>query len=652
MNIRDIKGVGEKRAELLSRLGLNRVHDVLYDFPFRYRDRTKLQELFFNMPEGECLFKAKLVKKYVSRSAVFLQVQAEMVKIKITYFNAKFVADKFKVGEDYYFFGNVIDGSMANPEFASSIDDSFLRIVPVYHLTEGLSQYVAESIHRNALVLLKRHGIKENLPEFVFLERASEEEGESGPFYSDLSDSDRAFFESVSARKDAIIELHAPTSLEAVETAQRRIVLEELFNIFYKIMIRRDRSKVRPMKDLSWDALDRIPYELTGAQKRAIADIKADLESGYKMNRLVNGDVGCGKSAVAYVASRMVIEKGMQVLFMAPTTVLAQQLYEGYVALFGKKGAAFLSSKQSASEKKAVYEGAADGRIDIVFGTHAVLSENLKFKRLSLVITDEQQRFGIAQRLRALEKAQLGHNLYLTATPIPRTLALSFFADMDISRIDEMPRGRIPVKTIFIEEERIPKMLAFIQSRVDAGEQAYVVLPSIEAGKLNLKKVEARLKKRLNARIASVHGQMSQDEVDEVMAAFKRGDIDVLVATTIIEVGVDNPNATIMAIFESDRFGLSQLHQLRGRVGRGDAKSHCFLLSEAGETDRIEALLKNSDGFAIAERDLEIRGPGSFFGSDQSGRLKISFDFGTIDIARAQLVAKEAVRRQKHGRTV
>lgn len=626
MDIRSIKGIGEKRAELLHRMGLYTVADVVYDFPHRYRDRSRLTELFFEVPEGEVLFRARVLRKYLSKSALFLDVGTELVRLRVIFFNARFLYQKFTVGEEYYFFGSVSDGAVANPEFAHSSSEEFLRLVPVYRLTEGLSQTAAEQFHAGALDLARLQEFPENLPAFLL-------EGE----------------DALMARGEAIAVLHRPRSFEEVGKARRRIVVEELFWIFLGILLRRSDKPVTPIK-ASRSVTDCLPLRLTRSQRSAIADIQRDLESGRLMNRLVNGDVGCGKSVVAYVAAKMVADAGMQVLFMAPTAVLAEQLYRGYLDCFrGEKCgfelnfAAILTSRLGAAERQDVYAMCRSGDIKVLFGTHAVLSDNLSFKNLSLVITDEQQRFGIFQRQRALDKAETAHNLYLTATPIPRTLALTFFADMDISRIDEMPSGRKPVITRFIGDADFAKMIAFVQSRIDSGEQAYFVVPSIESGSANLVSIEKKLKKLLRAKIVTAHGNMKAEDAQRSFDDFRRREADVLLATTMIEVGIDNPNATIMVVVEADRFGLSQLHQLRGRVGRGGAVSHCFLLSRSGINERLEVLLESNSGFEISEMDLKMRGPGMFLGEKQSGSLKISFDFGEDDV----LFARDAALRAR-----
>lgn len=610
---------------LLERMGLRTVGDVLYDFPFRYRDRTRPAELFFSVPEGEVLFRAKVVRKYVSRKALFLEVTSELAKIKITYFHSPFLSGQFLVGREYYFYGMIRDGSMANPEFSGVEDESFLRIIPVYRLTENLSQSTAGKIHSVAVEMLKNEGIPENLPEEILEE------------------------EQLLSRGDALEELHLPTSFERIEKAKERMAFEELFCIFFDILQKRRRDKVPPFTDLSRylsnDMFRSVPFALTNGQKKAISDIKRDLESGYLMNRLVNGDVGSGKSVVAYAAAGMVASAGSQVLIMAPTTILAEQLYRGYGKIFGEDGTALLTSQLSRSEREKLYRDVKTGAVKIVFGTHAVLSEELEFFRLDLVITDEQQRFGTLQRKKALEKSRIPHNLYLTATPIPQTLAMTFFANMDVSRIEEKPSGRIPVTTRFIGKKDERKMLAFIQSRIDAGEQAYVVTPVISGERGSVEAAVRILRKSLNARIASVHGEMESKQVERILGKFKEKELDVLVSTTMIEVGVDNPNATIMVIIDCERFGLSQLHQLRGRVGRGSARSHCFLCSKNGMTERIEAILNCDNGFDIAERDLAIRGPGDFVGSRQSGAFQISLSFDENLLRRAYAAAEKYLRK-------
>lgn len=609
-----IKGVGEKRAELLRSMGLRTVGDVLYHFPFRYRDRTRIQPLFFRVPEGEVLFRANVSKKYLSKNSLFLEVRAELAKIRITYFHSRFLGERFTVGGEYYFFGTIRDGAMANPEFAPVEDESFLGLIPVYPTVEGLGRSVMERIHENAVAYVRTHGIEENLPEEVI---ASEQ---------------------LISRSEAILALHSPEDFESVERAKKRVVFEELYLIFERSLSARvhQRAPVRKLKMPE----EKIPFELTDAQRLAVADIRRDLESGTVMNRLVNGDVGSGKSVVAYLASKMMADAGVQVLFMAPTLVLANQLYTGYTRLYGTQAAGILTSALPKKEREALLDDLRSGRVRVLFGTHAVLSEEVVFRNLELVIVDEQQRFGTLQRRKALEKANVPNSLYLTATPIPRTLAMTFFSYMDVSMIREKPPSRAAVKTREITKKDYPAMFAFIQSRIDEGEQVYVVTPSIRGERESVTAAERTLRKYLNARIRSVHGEKKSDEIEREMQDFKSGKFDVLVSTTIVEVGVDNPNATIMAIVGCERFGLSQLHQLRGRVGRGQAKSHCFLISEHDVTDRMRVLLESDDGFVIAEKDLEIRGPGEFLGLKQSGEFRCSFEFDRKDMMTAYQAAK------------
>lgn len=603
-SVRNIKGVGDKRAELLEKIGLKTVGDVLYDFPRRYRDRTKLTEVFFRLPEGEVLFKAKVIKKYLSRTALFLDVLSELTRIQVVFFNARYLYRNFVVNETYYFFGSVRDGSIYNPEFSAHLDDHFLRIVPVYGLTKGLNQSTADRIHAEAVAMMKKAGIPENLPDFML--------------------------DAYMTRYEAVLALHEPADFERIAPARRRIVAEELFCLFRQILQQQTRAPAVPMRNLDMSVTERIPYKLTEDQLSAIRDVKRDLESGYTMNRLINGDVGCGKSVVAFVSAKMVADLGFQVLIMAPTAILAEQLFRGYAELFGGEGVGFLSSKLPAKEKREILEGAADGRLRVLIGTHAVLSDRLVFRNLSLVITDEQQRFGAAQRERALGKAKVGHNLYFTATPIPGTLARTFFANMDVTRIEQMPSGRTQVVTRRIDPPLYRKMFAFIQSRIDRGEQVYVVVPSIDGERGGIASAEKALQRGLKARIGCIHGEMKSERIRDTVRSFREGALDVLVSTTIVEVGIDNPNASVMVIVESERFGLSQLHQLRGRVGRGKLKSHCFLLTGSGGgseggSERIDVLLRSTSGFEIAEADLAMRGPGMFFDGSQSGEIALHF---------------------------
>lgn len=622
MTLSELKGIGEKREAQLNKLGLHSVTDVLFDFPRRYIDRTKLTDLVFTVPDGEVTIRARVIRKTQSRSTLYMEVLVELAKIKIVYFHAPFVGKNFHLDEEYYFHGVVKDRTMYNPVFASAFDDGFLRIVPVYRLTKGMGQAFAEKLHRDVLLkALEQDTILENLPQSVM-----EKYG-------------------LMPRKLALQELHMPSAFDALEDAKRRITFEELYTLYYRIhqsIAKREHvSPLRITKGMVNCCLSYLPFEMTPSQMKAVEDIVRDLTSGKVMNRLIHGDVGSGKSAIGYVAAWLLVQNRKQVLFMAPTTVLAKQLYQGYVGAFGAEGVGYLSSDVKGKGRASLLDKVKCGDCEILFSTHSALSEDVVFESLGLVITDEQQRFGVRQREIALGKAFTKHNLYLTATPIPRTLAMTLLGNMDTTLVSDLPKGRKPIKTYFVDQSRSDDMISFIQKQIDMGKQAYFVVPTIEDGYANLKAVFKRLTIRLSARIGRVHGAMKSEDVASVMQAFQNGTYDVLVSTTLIEVGIDNPNATIMVILESDKFGLSQLHQLRGRVGRGKEQSYCFLMSSRGKPDRLDILIKSNNGMEIAEADLKLRGPGSFFGEEQSGKIVSSFPFTEEELLMAWNAGKE-----------
>lgn len=598
-----LKGVGPYKARLLSRLGINTVLDLLRDFPYRYVDRKKPIKVLFDAPDSteKVTIEAKVVNKYSFRRNLKLDVIACGAKISIIFMYGSYLLNHFNIDKDYFFYGVINDKVMFNPEFSSVDETSFIGLQPVYSLTKGLSQKEARRLHIEALKLLK-----------------------SGPLNEEAR---------------MIISLHSPASFEEVQWARRRVVLSELVQIRRSIL-----SAVRGKVDIKHEPIrliapKNLPYRLTASQIDVLDEIEADLNSGYTMNRIVQGDVGSGKSVLAYIAANAMAAVG-QVVIMAPTAILAQQLYNGFKEIFPEQAAALLYSGLQSGEKKRVLAGLAGEDIRVLFSTHAVVYDTVKIPSLMLVITDEQQRFGLISRRSALDKALVEHSLYLTATPIPRTMALSLYGDMDTSVLREKPSDRKPIFTKYIEKENAIKMLEFVQKEIDEGRQAYFVVPSIEK---SLLKVEQRLKKRLKARIATVHGQMHRDKISEVMEQFRLGDIDLLVCTTIIEVGMDVKNASIMVIMEADKFGLSQLHQIRGRVGRSGQKSYCFLLSPRGESERMNIIVNSNDGAQIALRDLELRGPGSFLGDKQSGSLELSFDFSSADMELADKIARDKI---------
>ena len=506
--------------------------------------------------------------------------------------------------------GDFIGYSMTNPVFETpeSQPVTTRRILPIYPLTAGLTNAALLRLVQQALAVCAP-------PEEILPAEVREKYG--------ILPAERAYFA-----------IHEPNSMAEAELAKKRMIFEEFFVFSAGLALMRaarKEKKTEPYTDFDMAPFyDSLPFTLTGAQSRAVGEILADFRRGIPMNRLVQGDVGSGKTMVAAAAAYCAARNGAQTALMAPTEILAEQHFASLSALFVPLGVsvALLTGSMTGKQKKDVRERIAAGEVQVVIGTHALLSESTRFEHLGLVITDEQHRFGVGQRSRLSAKGEDPHLLVMSATPIPRTLALILYGDLDVSILDELPPGREPVDTFLVGESYRPRINAFIRKQVAEGHQCFVVCPAVEENEeLGIKAASVwaeTLQQTVfpDLRIALLHGQMKGAEKEAAMASFARGEADVMVATTVIEVGVDVPNATLMVIEDADRFGLSQLHQLRGRVGRGKAKSYCILTTHNRNPEtlqRLKALCKTADGFKIAEEDLRLRGPGDFFGSRQSG---------------------------------
>ena len=543
-----------------------------------------------------------------------VQVADHTARLNLTFFNQKFTTEQLQYGKEYIFYGAVsgdfIGYNMTSPVF-EALDAppvNTRRILPLYPLTAGLSNAAMVKAVRQALAVC-------DPPEEIIPAAVRAEYG--------ILPAERAY--------QAI---HEPASMAEAELAKKRLIFEEFFVFSAGLALMRAaraEKRTEPFEncDLS-PFLQRLSFTLTGAQQRAISEITADFHRGVPMNRLVQGDVGSGKTMVAAAAAYMTVQNRRQAALMAPTEILAEQHYHSMSKLFAPLGVrtALLTGSMKEKEKRAVREALAEGQIDFAIGTHALLSDTTVFRDLGLVITDEQHRFGVGQRSKFSAKGRDAHLLVMSATPIPRTLALLMYGDLEVSIIDELPPGRETVDTFLVTESYRPRINAFLRKQVAEGHQCFVVCPAVEENEdLGIKAATVwaeTLQQTVfpDLRVMLLHGQMKGAEKEEVMAAFARGEGDILVATTVIEVGVDVPNATLMVIEDADRFGLSQLHQLRGRVGRGKAKSFCILTSHNRNLDtqqRLKAFCKTNDGFKIAEEDLKLRGPGDFFGSRQSG---------------------------------
>ena len=651
--VQALPGVGPARAARLEKLGLRCAEDLLYWFPRDYEDRRR-QCTVADAPAGEKCCVAGVVTQspqtYRARTGVEvtrLQAADDTGLLALTFFHQSYVRQALRPGQRYLFFGTV-EGvgrrkTMVNPLFdREGTGRQTGRIVPVYRRTEGITNaLLSGAVERILADCLDQ--VPEDLPTAV---RERYQLAQAGW---------------------AMRTIHFPASWEELEVARRRLVFEELFYFSAGLeLMRKRRSRGTGVVCRSGDLTAfyaTLPFQLTGAQRRAAQEAARDLTGGAPMNRLLQGDVGSGKTVVGAACVWLMAQNGYQSAMMAPTEILAEQHLKTLRDLLGQSGVRveLLTGSLSQGEKRRVYEALARGEVDLVVGTHALLSDPVAFANLGLVITDEQHRFGVQQRAALIQKgrqeSRVPHVLVMSATPIPRTLALLLYGELDVSVIDQRPPGRQTVDTFLIGEDKRQRMYGFVRRQVREGHQVYIVCPAVEegqeadgAGQPPLKAAAAyarQLEREVfpDLRVGLLHGRMKGPEKERVMAAFAAGDIDILVATTVIEVGVDVPNATLMVVENAERFGLSQLHQLRGRVGRGPAKSYCVLVSaHRGEETRrrLKVLCSTNDGFRIAEEDLKIRGPGDFFGARQHGlpQLQVADLAGDLRVLQE---AREAV---------
>lgn len=645
--LRYVKGIGEARARAFVRLGVHDLAGLVSFFPRAYEDRTRLVRIA-ELADGDLVCVEAVVGtepqlSRIRRGLDLLRFRAvdETGAMQLTFFNQAYLKDQFRKGESYVFYGRAqVKGrfvSMTNPVFDRLADFGRVtgRIVPVYRLTSGLSQNTVRSAVRQALDLSQGR-LPDGLPDCVADE-----------------------YKLCTARY-AYENVHFPADMQALSLARRRLVFEELFVLACALGLLRGGREGAQGRVLRGAGLGTftgsLPFSPTGAQLRAMREAIGDMSSGKLMNRLVQGDVGSGKTLVAAACIWYSAQSGAQSAFMAPTEILAEQHYAtltGFLEPFGIR-VAKLTGSMRAAEKRAVLSGLASGEYALCVGTHALLSGGVEFRDLALVVTDEQHRFGVQQRAALAEKGLRPHILVMSATPIPRTLALMIYGELDVSLIDELPPGRQKVDTFAVDESYRARLGGFIEKLVSEGRQVFVVCPRIEEGEEagdGLKSAEEHaeeLRQQLpGLRIACIHGKLKAREKDEIMSRFAAGETDVLVSTTVIEVGVDVPNAALMVVENAERFGLSQLHQLRGRVGRGKHKSWCILVSDAkGEEARarLSAMTHISDGFKIAEEDLRLRGPGDFFGSRQHGLPELHIaDLGAdMNVLKA---AQDAAKR-------
>lgn len=636
-NIKYIKGVGEKRAGLFGSLAIFDVDALIHFFPRKYEDWTNTKTVR-ELQNGDCAsIRATMitpVKEHMIRKGMTLYKcrfsDGESI-INVTIFNNKYQAQALRVYEDYVLFGkvekNLTSASMSSPKIEKL--DTGVRVHPIYPATGKLTSNAIAKVVKTALESL------EEIPET-------------------LDKSVRDKYKLISLDR-AIRQIHFPDSDEDMQKARYRLIFEELLTLQLGLLKLKGRNKtetnLRITADFTEEFKSLLPFEMTNAQQRAIKDCLSDMAGDYPMSRLLQGDVGSGKTAVAAGLCFTVIRNGYQCALMAPTEILAVQHYEGLSKMLSPAGinVSLLTGSTKAKEKREIKASLMEGEIDLLIGTHAIIQNDVEFKSLGLVITDEQHRFGVKQRAALAEKGEGIHTLVMSATPIPRTLGLILYGDLDISILDELPPGRQEIRTDVVDSRYHQRLYKFIRDAADRGEQAYIVCPAIEENEdsTDLKSAEQYAEELSEGafhgyNLGLLHGKMKPKEKENVMKAFSSGDVQILVATTVVEVGVDVPNATIMVIENAERFGLSQLHQLRGRIGRGSKKSFCVLVSDSkseNSRNRLAVMKNNSNGFKIADEDLKARGPGDFFGERQHGlpALKIADmlqDMETLHLAQ------------------
>ena len=610
-----LPGIGPKSAEKYKKLGIETVEDLLLYFPFRYEDFKSKNVL--DLEDGEKAVVSGIVATpanvqyygYKRNRLRFTIKQGELV-LAVSFFNQPYLADKIELGQTVAVFGkwDKAKGALTGMKLLAQVEDD---LQPVYRLSQGVSQSALVKVIKTAFEAGLDNLLEENLPQ-ILMDR-----------YHLLS------------RRQAVRAMHFPKDLEEYKQALRRVKFEEL--LFFQLQLQVLKEENRSVGQgivLDWDKKKlkdlqaKFPFRLTEAQERSLNEILADMRSPYHMNRLLQGDVGSGKTVVAGLAMYAAVTAGKQAALMVPTEILAEQHLQSLTSLFPSLRILLLTGSLKAAERRERLELIQTGQVDLIVGTHALIQEGVHFHDLGLVIIDEQHRFGVAQRRILREKGQNPDVLMMTATPIPRTLAITAFGDMDVSIIDQMPAGRKEIITRWVKHQQLNLVLDWLVKEIQKGSQAYVISPLIEESEaLDLKNAIALEEELIayfgdRARIALLHGKMKGEEKEAIMQAFKQGEIDLLVSTTVIEVGVNVPNATVMIIMDADRFGLSQLHQLRGRVGRGDKQSYAVLVAnpktESGKR-RMKIMTETTNGFVLAEEDLKLRGSGEIFGTRQSG---------------------------------
>ncbi len=644
-SVEGLKGVGPKTTQLLNKIKVNTIEDLLNLYPRTY--------LSYGIPRkieegkvGERITIKATIQSYVDVKRIRnLLIASCMVKdgtgtVKLTWFHAPYLKNVFHIGQTYIFVGSLTyknyQLTMEHPEYYTLEQYSKMvsTLQPVYPLTEGLSNKVVTKAIQNAIPCIDE--MEERIPEDILLK-----------------------YDLMSIR-DAILGVHFPKDSQQLYACRKRLVFNEFFTFLVHMHLLKENTVRMENQYVIQDFypinsfLETLPFSLTDGQKQVMEEIKRDLSGSTVMNRLIQGDVGSGKTVIAETAILTVVKNGYQAAFMAPTEVLATQHYESLLKDFESFGVriCLLVGSTKASEKRKIYQALERGEIDLVIGTHALIQEKVSYKNLALVITDEQHRFGVRQRERLAEKGASPHVLVMSATPIPRTLAIIMYGDLDISIMKDMPAQRKPIKNCVVGPQYRPAAYKFMQEQIQLGHQIYIICPMVEASEAfdveNVMEYQESLSEIFpeTVKISYLHGKMSPEEKNRIMEAFRKNEIQILISTTVIEVGINNPNATVMMIENAERFGLAQLHQLRGRVGRGDAQSYCIFLCGEDSEDarkRLEILNKSNDGFFIANEDLKLRGPGELFGVRQSG--DILFHLGDIyEDADMLKLANEAVK--------
>lgn len=634
MRITELKGIGEKTEKLFWKLDIHTVEDLIHFYPAGYD--TYMPPVSIRTLENEkkhavagMVAKDAEVKKVRNLSITSTYIREGDEILTLTWYNMPYLRTQLKAGSQYVFRGRVVRKKgrliMEQPEIYpfAKYEEKLYSMQPIYHLTKGLSNASIQKAVKQALELMKHH-LADSLP----------------------LDIRKSY--NLMAYKEAVEWIHFPPNMDVLIKARTRLVFDEFLRFIVGIRQVKESQAVMQnhfpisQKWITEEIIESLPYKLTNAQMRTWMEIERDLCGKRLMSRLVQGDVGSGKTILAFLAMLLVADNGYQSALMVPTEVLAKQHYEGLIKLLKEQGKEYikpilLTGSVTAAQKRKIYEQIASGEVNIIIGTHALIQEKVQYKNLALAITDEQHRFGVRQRETLANKGNPPNILVMSATPIPRTLAIILYGDLDISVLDEVPSVRLPIKNCVVDTSYRQTAYKFMGKQIEQGRQVYVICPMIEESEEldgeNVIDYGAMLQKEFEGRAAVgiLHGQMKPELKNEIMEAFAANEIQILVSTTVVEVGVDVPNATVMMIENADRFGLAQLHQLRGRVGRGGWQSYCIFMQSAGKKEtvkRLEILNKSNDGFKIAEEDLKMRGPGDFFGIRQSGEME--FRLGDI----------------------